>query len=95
VLTHVPTNLPSPDVDPLEQPADLRRTQRTAVEAAFARATVEVATVPPMPRWREQSRREGCDPLLHGGSSGDGVARWGSAERLRRGGGSGRLRMGF
>jgi hypothetical protein len=36
VLAHVPTNLPSPDVDPLEPSPDLRRTLRTAVEAAFA-----------------------------------------------------------
>jgi len=28
---------------------------RTTVEAAFARATMEVATVPSIPSWREQS----------------------------------------
>ena len=55
VLAHMPTNLPSPDVDPLEPPPHLRCTLCTAVEAAFARATMEVTTVPPMPRWREQS----------------------------------------
>jgi hypothetical protein len=55
VLAHVPTNLPPPDVDPLEPSPDLRCTLRTAVEATFACATVEIATVPSMPRWTEQS----------------------------------------